>query len=40
MIGRLFIVLVLSMVVIGDSAFVRPARSASQERTAQETSLG
>src|ERR1700722_18531312 len=36
MIRGLFIVLVLSMVVIGDPAFVRPARSARQEPTAQE----
>ncbi len=36
MIRRLFVLLLLSMVVIVDSAFVRPARSANQERTTQE----
>ncbi len=36
MIRRLSLLLLLSMVVIVDSAFVRPARSANQERTAQE----
>jgi hypothetical protein len=35
-IRRLFIVLLLSMVVIGDSAFVRPARSAGQEWPPQD----
>jgi len=36
MIRRLFVLLLLSMIVIVDSAFVRPARSANQERTTQE----
>jgi hypothetical protein len=36
MIRRLLVLLLLSMIVIGGSASVRPARSASQERTAQE----
>src|SRR5258708_13118357 len=35
MVRRLFVLLLLSMIVIVDSAFVRPARSTSQERTTQ-----
>ena len=35
MLRRLFVLLLLSMIVIVDSAFVRPARS-SQERTTQD----
>ena len=36
MVRRLFVLLLLSMIVIVDSAFVRPARSASQEQTTQD----
>ena len=36
MVRRLFVLLLLSMIVIVDSAFVRPARSTSQERTTQD----
>jgi len=36
MVQRLFVLLLLSMILIVDSASVRPARSASQERTTQD----
>ena len=36
MVRRPFVLLLLSMIVIVDSAFVRPARSASQEQTMQD----
>ena len=36
MVRRLFVLLLLSMIAIVDSAFVRPARSTSQERTTQD----
>src|SRR5258708_36212846 len=36
MVRRLFVLLLLSMIVIVDSAFVRPARAASQEQTMQD----
>jgi len=36
MVRRLFVLLLLSMILIVDSAFVRPTRSTSQERTTQD----